>query len=45
VLFKTGGNPFFMNEFLKSLYAEKLIKFDFPPKGGWQWDLELLNGT
>jgi predicted ATPase len=42
VLFKTGGNPFFMNEFLKSLYAEKLIKFDFTSKGGWQWDLELL---
>ena len=46
VLFKTGGNPFFMNEFLKSLYAEKFIKFDFTPQkggqGGWQWDLELL---
>ncbi|HIK10642.1 MAG TPA: AAA family ATPase [Oscillatoriaceae cyanobacterium M33_DOE_052] len=25
ILVKTGGNPFFMNEFLKSLYAEKLI--------------------
>ena len=46
VLFKTGGNPFFMNEFLKSLYAEKLIKFDFTPQkgsqGGWQWDLEQI---
>ncbi|MCP4347557.1 MAG: hypothetical protein GY795_18795 [Desulfobacterales bacterium] len=25
---KTGGNPFFMNEFLKSLHSEKLICFD-----------------
>ncbi|MGL5192532.1 MAG: ATP-binding protein, partial [Chroococcales cyanobacterium] len=27
VQFKTGGNPFFMNEFLKSLYAEELLQF------------------
>ncbi len=24
---KTGGNPFFINEFLKSLYTEKLLQF------------------
>jgi serine/threonine protein kinase len=30
VLFKTGGNPFFMNEFLKSLYTEKLLEFNSP---------------
>ena len=48
VLLKTGGNPFFIQEFLKSLYAEKLIKFDFTPlsKGGsegrWQWNLEQI---
>jgi len=35
---KTGGNPFFMGEFLKTLYTEKLLNFDFQ-QGGWQWDL------
>ncbi|WP_445252048.1 MULTISPECIES: AAA family ATPase [unclassified Microcoleus] len=32
VFFKTGGNPFFMNEFLKSLYTEGLLQFDFTPR-------------
>ncbi len=41
VLAKTGGNPFFMNEFLKSLYAEGLLIFDFE-KGAWQWTLEKI---
>ncbi|AFY81872.1 AAA family ATPase [Oscillatoria acuminata] len=36
---KTGGNPFFMNEFLKSLYTEKLVDFDRQTRQ-WQWDLE-----
>ncbi|MDF5725676.1 MAG: AAA family ATPase, partial [Rhizonema sp. PD37] len=38
VLAKTNGNPFFINEFLKSLYAEELLAFDFQ-QGRWQWDL------
>ncbi|GAA6617479.1 AAA family ATPase [Scytonema sp. NUACC26] len=38
ILNKTNGNPFFINEFLKSLYTEKLLKFDFERKN-WQWDL------
>ncbi|HEC86172.1 MAG TPA: response regulator, partial [Thioploca sp.] len=38
VLTKTGGNPFFVNEFLKSLYAEALVTFDYQ-QGHWQWDL------
>jgi serine/threonine protein kinase len=41
VLFKTGGNPFFMNEFLKSLYTERLLEFDFHSHK-WQWDLEQI---
>ena len=41
VLRKTGGNPFFVNEFLKTLYEENLITFNVPdlhnPK--WNWNL------
>ena len=33
---KTGGNPFFMNEFLKSLYTEGLLEFNFQTLE-WQW--------
>lgn len=35
---KTGGNPFHVNEFLNSLYLEKLLRFD-SQKGEWKWDL------
>ena len=35
---KTGGNPFFMGEFLKTLYTEHLLNFDYE-QGKWQWDL------
>jgi predicted ATPase/signal transduction histidine kinase/CheY-like chemotaxis protein len=38
VLAKTDGNPFFINEFLKSLYTEKLLEFDFE-QVAWKWDL------
>ncbi|WP_254568459.1 AAA family ATPase [Oscillatoria sp. HE19RPO] len=33
---KTGGNPFFVYEFLKTLHTENLITFDFE-RPGWQW--------
>ncbi|MEG4968442.1 AAA family ATPase [Microcoleus sp. B6-A1] len=39
VFFKTGGNPFFMNEFIKSLYTEGLLQFD-SLACRWEWDLE-----
>lgn len=35
---KTGGNPFFINEFLKSLYVEELITFNYE-QGQWMWDI------
>ncbi len=35
---KTCGNPFFMNEFLKSLYSEKLLRFDYQ-SCKWQWSI------
>lgn len=39
---KTAGNPFFMNEFLKSLYSEKLIVFESDTQA-WKWDLDKIN--
>jgi len=38
VVRKTLGNPFFVTEFLKTLYAENLIAFDFE-RHCWQWDI------
>ncbi|NEP81899.1 MAG: serine/threonine-protein kinase PknK [Okeania sp. SIO3B3] len=36
---KTGGNPFFINEFLQELSDENLLKFDRQSKS-WQWNIE-----
>ncbi|MEW6494269.1 MAG: AAA family ATPase, partial [Cyanobacteriota bacterium] len=48
VVRKTEGNPFFVNEFLKTLYSENLLTF-IPPQSPltkegtkgrfWQWDI------
>ena len=38
MLAKTNGNPFFINEFLHSLYREKLLYFDYD-RCSWQWNL------
>ncbi|MFN6483985.1 MULTISPECIES: AAA family ATPase [unclassified Nostoc] len=35
---KTNGNPFFSTQFLKALYEDKLIKFDWKC-GNWQCDI------
>jgi len=35
---KTGGNPFFINEFLKTLYSESLLNFDLKQQR-WVWSL------
>lgn len=38
---KTGGNPFFVGEFLKSLFVDGLLTFDFVA-GRWQWKLNRI---
>jgi predicted ATPase/signal transduction histidine kinase len=38
VFAKTNGNPFFVSEFLKSLYTEALLTFDFS-NSAWRWDI------
>jgi predicted ATPase len=40
-LLKTEGNPFFMNEFLKAVYTEKLLNFDVQVLQ-WQYDVEQI---
>ncbi|MEG4250242.1 AAA family ATPase [Microcoleus sp. Pol10D4] len=41
VMKKTGGNPFFVNQFLKTLYAENLINFDVQ-EHSWQWNIDQI---
>lgn len=36
---KTHGNPFFLNQFLQTLYQEQLIRFD-AKRNGWVWSLD-----
>ncbi|MGK7895949.1 MAG: AAA family ATPase, partial [Xenococcus sp. (in: cyanobacteria)] len=36
---KTQGNPFFINEFLKTLYSEKLLTYDVI-LNRWQWNID-----
>ncbi|OUL32867.1 serine/threonine protein kinase [Nostoc sp. T09] len=38
VLRKTEGNPFFVGEFLRSLYTENLLRFN-AQQGSWQWNV------
>ena len=38
ILQKTGGNPFFVNEFLQELYSEELLKFNRKFRC-WQYDI------
>lgn len=38
---KTGGNPFFVNQFLKTLYDEGMIALD--SKAVWQWDARKIS--
>ena len=45
VMTKTNGNPFFINQFLKTLYQENLITFQMHQagvSGSWRWNLEQI---
>ena len=41
ILKKTGGNPFFTTEFLKTLHRDGLLVFNHTSKS-WQWDQRTL---
>jgi predicted ATPase len=41
IVAKTDGNPFFIEEFLKSLHLEKLLSFD-AQRGSWEWDIDRI---
>jgi PAS domain S-box-containing protein len=41
---KTGGNAFFLREFLRSLNERNLVLFD-PQARAWQWDLAGIQAT
>lgn len=38
---KTGGNPFFLKEFLRSLHETGLLQYD-TSSGRWEWDFEKI---
>jgi predicted ATPase/GAF domain-containing protein/tRNA A-37 threonylcarbamoyl transferase component Bud32 len=39
---KTSGNPFFVNEFLKTIYQENLLKFDLQQRC-WVWEIAQID--
>lgn len=41
VMQKTRGNPFFVNEFLRTLHAEHLLNFDRETLS-WEWDIRQI---
>ncbi|MBK4728400.1 AAA family ATPase [Oxynema sp. CENA135] len=45
---KTQGNPFFVIQFLKTLYQENMLTF-IPPQpgkvGGWDWDIDRIEAV
>ncbi|XXX75433.1 AAA family ATPase [Sorangium sp. So ce134] len=40
VMKKTGGNPFFVKQFMRHLYDARVLVFD--PVRGWGWDLRQI---
>jgi PAS domain S-box-containing protein len=51
VIEKTGGNPFFVNQFLRTLHRKNLIRFTPAPLAEtgtgspWTWDMEEIRNT
>jgi class 3 adenylate cyclase len=41
---KTNGNPFFMKEFILTLYETKLISFDYKTEK-WKWSIKEISET
>lgn len=41
---KTGGNPFFINEFFRYIYQQNLLYFD-TNQGAWQWNLARIRAA
>ncbi|MCR9142250.1 MAG: AAA family ATPase [bacterium] len=39
---RTGGNPFFLNQFLTALYEDRLIEFD-AERICWRWDIDVIH--
>src|SRR5215204_611056 len=39
---RTAGNPFYINELLKTVYHEGLIRFNFS-NGKWTWEIEKIS--
>jgi predicted ATPase/signal transduction histidine kinase/tRNA A-37 threonylcarbamoyl transferase component Bud32 len=44
VFHKTQGNPFFLTQLLKTLYAENLLIYD-AETGEWDWDIEQIQAV
>jgi predicted ATPase/serine phosphatase RsbU (regulator of sigma subunit)/tRNA A-37 threonylcarbamoyl transferase component Bud32 len=42
IMQKTGGNPFFVQELLKTLHAEQILSFD-STRRQWQWQLQRID--
>src|SRR6476469_9435987 len=44
VVSKTQGNPFFVNQFLKTLYQENLLRFNFQERN-WDWNISEIESV
>ncbi|MBO1348724.1 MAG: serine/threonine-protein kinase PknK [Hormoscilla sp. GUM202] len=44
IFHKTGGNPFFLTQMLKSLYAENLLVYEVETDS-WQWDMAKIQAV